>query len=105
MSEQLTFARLSYHNLLRCEDIFHPLDAWTPTDWGCALAGETGELCNKLKKMRRGEPIGQDELAEELADIVIYADLLAQRLEIDLGAAVVRKFNSVSDKYNSNVKL
>lgn len=44
-------------------------------------------------------------IADELADLVIYADLLAERLEIDLGAAVVRKFNKVSERVGSNIRL
>ncbi|NJO65998.1 MAG: hypothetical protein HC836_50410, partial [Richelia sp. RM2_1_2] len=53
---------------------------WGEVDWACALAGETGELCNFIKKRRRGENIPVEELAKELADIVCYADLLADHL-------------------------
>lgn len=37
-------------------------------------------------------------LADELADVVIYLDLLAHRLGIDLGGAVMRKWNKTSRK-------
>lgn len=71
------------------------------------MAGECGEACNLVKKLRRGENIHKDHIAHELADLVIYADLLAARLNINLGAAVVEKFNMVSDRTRklSSVRL
>jgi NTP pyrophosphatase (non-canonical NTP hydrolase) len=62
------------------------------------MAGEAGEACNLIKKMRRGDHVNLKQVADELADLVIYADLLAARLDINLGAAVVDKFNEVSAK-------
>jgi NTP pyrophosphatase (non-canonical NTP hydrolase) len=92
-------------NVARCEDVFHQLDAWSPTDWACALAGETGEACNLIKKLRRGEEVESGDIARELADVVIYADLLAARCGIDLGEAVRCKFNEVSHRRGSAVLL
>jgi NTP pyrophosphatase (non-canonical NTP hydrolase) len=72
------------------------------------MAGEAGEACNAVKKLRRHadgmntaeDPATEAEcvaaIAVELADTVIYADLLAARLGIDLGDAVREKFNTVS---------
>jgi NTP pyrophosphatase (non-canonical NTP hydrolase) len=72
------------------------------------MAGETGEACNAVKKLRRHEdgtnttkdPATEEEciadVAVELADTVIYADLLAARLGIDLAEAVRSKFNAAS---------
>lgn len=105
MPTPLDFDRLRRANVRRCEDVFHPLNSWSPQDWACAMAGETGEACNLIKKMRRGEPIDLAEIGDELADVVIYADLLAARLGIDLGEAVRVKFNHVSTKRGSEVKL
>ncbi len=67
--------------------------------------GEGGELCNMLKKRRRGEAIPDKDIAHELADIQIYLDLLAQRLGINLEAAVIEKFNIVSAKRGSDIRL
>ena len=92
----LTFNQLRGTNIARCEEVFLPLDAWSPTDWACAMAGETGEACNLIKKLRRGENIKAREIGDELADIVIYADLLAARLGLDLGEAIRHKFNATS---------
>ena len=101
----LMFAQLRTANLKRCEESFRPLHDWSPTDWGCALAGEAGEACNLLKKMLRGEDIPLEDVAKELGDIVTYTDLLAARLGIDLGAAVMSKFNVVSKRVGSDVTL
>jgi NTP pyrophosphatase (non-canonical NTP hydrolase) len=104
-------------NVTRCEEVFHPLDAWSPTDWACALGGEAGEALNAVKKLRRladGNNTAKDPqteagairaIAEEIADTVIYADLLAARLSIDVSAAVREKFNAVSELRGSTVFL
>jgi NTP pyrophosphatase (non-canonical NTP hydrolase) len=78
---------------------------WSLADWACAAAGEMGELCNKIKKLRRGEDIPTKEIADEIADTITYLDLLADKLNISLPEAIRSKFNEVSDRVNSNVKL
>ena len=68
------------------------------------LAGEVGEACNVAKKIERerlgiaGSRSTIDQLAEELADVVICADLVAMGEGIDLDAAVAAKFNATSAK-------
>lgn len=99
------FHELSEANLTRCEKSFHMCDDWSPSDWMTAVAGEVGEAANMIKKLRRGEDIPLIEVGKELADAVIYLDLLAQRLRINLGMAVRDKFNEVSDRVGSDVKL
>lgn len=37
------------------------------------------------------------KLADELADVVLYADLLAQKAGIELAGAIRAKFNRVSE--------
>ena len=80
-------------------------EEWSLADWSNALAGETGELCNLIKKMRRGDQIDLKEVGKELADIVIYADLLASKLGLNLGDCVREKFNEVSDRIHSSTKI
>src|SRR5688500_14367370 len=68
------------------------------------LGGEVGEALNVGKKLERerlgirGSRAKPEQLADELADVVICVDLLAEKYGIDLGAAVVRKFNATSEK-------
>lgn len=85
---------------------------WSVNDWLTATVGELGELANILKKVRRGdfEPGAelatmQQEIADELADVQIYLDILAYRCGVDLGEATVSKFNRVSDRVGSSVRL
>jgi len=71
----------------------------THTYWGCAIAGEVGELCNKLKKMERdGKAYPKTEIAEELADIFIYTELIARRFGIDLETAIIDKIEVVKKR-------
>jgi hypothetical protein len=44
-----------------------------------ASRGEVGELCNVLKKLRRGDVVDMNDVRRELGDIVTYTDLLAPR--------------------------
>lgn len=82
---------------------------WSVNDWLCAMAGEAGEACNAGKKHRRilssiqqhgNIPLSLEEaeekIMEELADTVIYADLVAQRMGKSLSAAIIKKFNAIS---------
>lgn len=110
----LLFSTLRTVNVARCESTFDPLSAWSPTDWACAMAGETGEACNQVKKLRRLDNVEDadaqrkaiiENIGKELADAVIYADLLAARLGIDLGAAVRATFNEVSERVGSSIRL
>lgn len=84
--------------------------AWCPEQQpdlsfrGNELAGETGEVCNVIKKLERerqgwrGSRDTKEHLAEELADVVICADLIGIAAGIDLEAAVALKFNATSEK-------
>jgi len=71
---------------------------------GNELAGEVGEACNVIKKLARerlgirGSRDTVDHLAEELADVIICADLIAMAEGIDLTRAVADKFNATSEK-------
>ena len=82
-----------------------PILDWSLTDWATAMAGEAGEACNLVKKDRRGEVIEFTDIADEVADMVIYGLLLCERLDERLSDAIVRKFNEVSDRVGSPRKL
>jgi len=69
---------------------------------GNELAGEVGEACNIIKKLERerlgirGSRSNVGALAEELADVIICVDLIAMGYGLDLGKAVIDKFNKTS---------
>ncbi len=81
---------------------------WSRAEWLEALVGEVGEYANWSKKLRRGDitPAEFETVSRsEVADIFGYLDLLAFRLGIDLGDAVRRKFNEVSNRVGAEVFL
>lgn len=106
-----TLYQLKYANRLRSQNTFgHTVEDWSLPEWGNAVAGETGEMCNIVKKVHRGdmtlEEANEKELiANEAADMVIYLDMLCQRAGIDLNTAIVNKFNQVSEERGSDVKI
>lgn len=81
---------------------------WSPAQWLQAIIGELGEYANKRKKFERGDLSAEEfqiEACKELADVVIYLDILAMQLGIDLGQATMDKFNEVSVRVGSTVRL
>lgn len=79
--------------------------------FGNAAAGEMGEACNIIKKLERermglpGSRATVEQLADELADVVIYLDLIAAKIGIHLEDAIRTKFNKDSKKHGFNVTL
>lgn len=81
---------------------------WPLSQWANAVCGELGEAANLIKKIERGDftlEEARESLADELADIVTYLDLLANRAGVDLGAATVSKFNRVSKRVKATSRL
>jgi NTP pyrophosphatase (non-canonical NTP hydrolase) len=116
----LSFERLRDQNgsrVRRWHKGFPEDDDWNKADWSNAMCGEAGELANVIKKIRRNEThkvgntpgVDGDLLikmaADELADVITYADLLADKLGIDLAEAVADKFNRVSIKHGFPERL
>lgn len=81
-----------------------PDDAMSLSYKGNELAGEVGEACNIIKKLERetlgvrGSRATVNDLAEELADIIICVDLIAARFGLQLQPIVTDKFNRTSTK-------
>jgi NTP pyrophosphatase (non-canonical NTP hydrolase) len=109
----MTFDNLRAMNRARCEapeGFNHAIDIWRPSQWTNAAAGEMGETCNIAKKMdriydgargnRKAEDATLDSLtlqaADEIADVVIYMDLLCQRLGLRLETVIRDKWNKTS---------
>ena len=79
---------------------------WSNAEWLQAVVGELGEFANLAKKVRRGDVPDdpdaqrrmQEALADELADVAIYLDILAYRTGVNLGEAIMNKWNRTSRK-------
>lgn len=88
---------------------WHEDEAWNVSDWAVAFAGEAGEACNAVKKLRRLETFVRrapndlnrkeaiKKIAQEVADTVLYADLLLAHLGVDLSQALIETFNRKSE--------
>jgi hypothetical protein len=97
----LRLDELRKQNVLRCETLWHKVSEWSPDDWLNAVIGELGSVAHAIKAYRRrnltprsdpdifnADPAGP-RLAEEMADTLIYFDLLCARIGIsDLGVCV-----------------
>jgi NTP pyrophosphatase (non-canonical NTP hydrolase) len=114
VGESLTFAQVSRINADRANEWHrgfpdHDGTGWTGADWSNAMCGEAGEAANVVKKLRRNEcglrgNVDADptelveQLASEIADVILYADLLATKYGIDVPSAIISKFNEISER-------
>lgn len=111
---KLTFSDLRLANRDR-QDYWGGSENWTLADWSNAVAGEVGEACNVVKKLRRPHlgTVGNDhqpevyarQLESEIGDVLIYLDLLANAAGLDLDRCVLRAFNEKSEELNMPVRL
>lgn len=118
LDEGFTFSNLRYANIRRLPEFKNgrgePAHSkpdgsdWGLSQWCNAICGELGEAANLIKKIERGDftlDEKREDLGRELADVVIYLDLLAYRAGIDLGEATISKFNEVSARVGSRVYI
>lgn len=118
MSEGLTFAALREANRRRmpqfrdahgrrCHAVADGSD-WSAAQWLQAVIGEIGEYANVRKKFERGDLTEAEFRAlagAELADVECYLAILWDRLGLDPEAEIIRKFNAVSERVGSDVRL
>ena len=98
--QSATFRSFQQMNKTRCEAVFPPAESWTPIEWALAIAGEVGDVCSLLKKVRRGDftlETVKPEILNEIADVMTYCDLLITKLGADTGEVILSKFNEVSN--------
>jgi len=92
-------ARLAEFARERDWDQFH-----APKNLAMALAGEVGELLEHFQWLSEQESANlpaevKEAVALEMADVLLYLVRLADKLNIDLGAAAVRKIGLNAIKY------
>lgn len=98
---------------------------WNPAQWLQAMLGEVGEYANIRKKFERGDLTFEQYVplaSKELADIQTYFSILCARAldvvakeggwvvdphptGVDISAAVIQKFNEVSERVGADVFL
>jgi hypothetical protein len=90
--DPLTFAELRLGNVAR------------QRQWDPDVVERLADLAREAWGMR-GSRADVGDLAMELADVIIIADLLAWKFDIDLGAAVRAKFNESSARLELDERL
>jgi NTP pyrophosphatase (non-canonical NTP hydrolase) len=115
MKNELEFSELRKANLERSKEWGVSPDAVKELLFRSnELGGESGEAQNAVKKMARSlmrmrggvsAQEAREMIAEELADVIICADRVAELCDINLAEAVFRKFNKTSIKYGLKIRL
>jgi NTP pyrophosphatase (non-canonical NTP hydrolase) len=93
-----TFDQFQRQNIERASNAFPP-QCLTTEFLAIAIAGEAGEMCNFVKKVKRGDYSIDEKRAEildELADIMTYCDLFMSVLNEKTIDRLVAKFAEVS---------
>lgn len=68
------------------------------------LAGEVGEVCEKIKKhIRDGRILDKEELKKELGDVLWYLSALSGDLDISLEDVAITNYNKLKSRMERNV--
>ena len=101
----------TWHEIVKFNDIYYPYWRFRkgPMFFGVALAGETGELCNKLKKLFGGgtnlETVTTEDIGEEAFDVIVYLVLLLESIGIsadEFHEIASKKLKVLYDRMTSN---
>lgn len=122
----LTFKEVQKKLKKRDKVTYHALDG-DLADLVLGLTEEAGEVAGNLKKMRRHqrnpqlmkksmksklkklgmsyEEYRKIEQGKELADVIFYVLLIAEKTSTDIDKALTQKFNEVSKDHKVDIKL
>lgn len=115
--EYLTFAKFSETNRKRCEspvpngfgESIIPGSEYDAEHWALAAGEEMGEVIGAVLGMTgrkaRKKHLTKEDVCNEIGDVVACLDLLAQSIGSSVGECARTKFNMVSDRIGSNIKL
>jgi NTP pyrophosphatase (non-canonical NTP hydrolase) len=72
-----------------------------PKDLALALSIEAAEL-NELFLWKKAEDADKEKIKDELADVLAYAILLAEKYDLDINEIVTAKIKKNAEKYPIN---
>lgn len=102
----LTFQHLYEANKDRFQSVYGcRLNDVSIERWVLTVCSETGDLAKLVNRRVNGDTISDLEILREAASIVIQVDLMVSALGYELSNAVSEKFDNVSDRVESLVKL
>jgi NTP pyrophosphatase (non-canonical NTP hydrolase) len=110
----LSFKNFAFFNRKRCIESFGEDPLEYPMEyWALGLAGEAGEVAQEVKRLKDAVRNGDEEarrkafenLCKEIGDVLPYLDMLAQCTGYPLEYLTAKKFNEVSDRRGSDVKI
>ena len=102
---KLTFEEFCNKNRRRNKTSFKHCADWSALEWCGAAAGELGEMVNLVKKVHRGDKIDPKLIGKEIADTICYLDDVAAKFGLSLQKCLIDKFNEVSDRVSSKIRL
>lgn len=111
--ENLTFAGLTSANQGLSEESFGWLSSWSHLLSASAMASACIDAMAHMESLSVNDD-SEDLVARaaeieivgaKLAELVIYADALANRFGLDLGSCIREKFNHISGKCSSTHRL
>lgn len=95
----ISFDELRRKNIERCPHYGYPVEERTPIEWLDRLYDEVLELSHAV------ESHNKQDIGKEIADVVTFCDLLATRYGFNLGDLVLDKFNEISQRVGSDVRM
>ena len=116
-NSELTFDQFSKANKKRCisprpngfGESLEPDSKYNAEHWALAVGEECGEVIGAVLGMtgrkERKKHLTKEDVFKEIGDVGACLDLLAQSLGGSLGECMRNKFNEVSDRIGSNIKL
>lgn len=97
----LLFDNFSHFNRLRCDRDYGGL--LTPQYYQRCARREMAELDTEICK--NSDEVDRIAAGKEIGDVIAYLDLEAQALGLKLSDIVAQKFNEVSDRIGSEIKI
>ncbi len=105
----MTFAEFAAANRKRCEAHFERkigADGVLPFTLG--VAEEAGEVVGAVRGhlgITKRKSVTAEDIGDEIGDLIAYADLLVQCFGLSLEDVIRRKFNKVSERIGSEIRL